>query len=304
MTNALSSDCQEMTDTVAGLLQWSENLLASKGIENSGLDSELLLAEAFSIKRQDIWIYPQRVPDQKETNRFKDFIRRRAAREPFAYIIGRKQFWSLDFRVNSEVMAPRPETEVLIECLLKIVRENYGEKNLRILDMGTGSGNIAITAARELPQCKVTAVDLSAGALAVANENIRAYDLSDRIQAVQGDLFSSFRVEDAGRFDFILSNPPYIRSEEIGKLMPEVRDYEPRCALDAGITGLGFYERIIPLGHSLIREGGFIIFEIGMDQAEAITRTIETHGGYETPCIRQDYSGRDRVLSARRRTLG
>ena len=304
MTNALSSDCQEMTGAVAGLLQWSESLLASKGIENSGLDSELLLVEAFSIKRQDIWIYPQRVADQKETNRFKDFIRRRAAREPFAYIIGRKQFWSLDFRVNSEVMAPRPETEVLIECLLKIVRENYGEKNLRILDMGTGSGNIAITAARELPQCKVTAVDLSAGALAVANENIRAYDLSNRIQAVQGDLFSSFRVGDAGRFDFILSNPPYIRSEEIGKLMPEVRDYEPRGALDAGITGLNFYERIIPRGHSLIKQGGFIIFEIGMDQAEAITRIIETHGGYETPRIRQDYSGRDRVLSARRRTLG
>lgn len=293
-----------MTGTVAGLLQWSESLLAGKGIENPGLDSELLLAEAFSIKRQDIWIYPERVADRKETNRFKDFIRRRAAREPFAYIIGRKEFWSLDFKVNSEVMAPRPETEVLIECLLKIVRENYGYKKLRVLDMGTGPGNIAITAARELPQCKVTAVDLSAGALAVAHENIRAYDLSDRIQAVQADLFSSFRVGDVGWFDFILSNPPYIRSEEIEKLMPEVRDYEPRGALDGGVTGLDFYERIIAQGHSLIRPGGFILFEIGMDQAEAITRTIETHGGYDTLQVRQDYSGRDRVLSARRRTLG
>lgn len=288
----------------AELQQWGYLQLAGKGIENPGLDSELLLAEALSIKRQDIWIYPDLVPGQYKIDRFKEFILRRAAREPFAYIVGRKEFWSLDFKVNADVMTPRPETEVLIECLLKIVRENYGEKDLRILDMGTGSGNIAVTAARELPQSKVMAVDVSAGALAVAAENIRKYDLSNCVQVIQSDLFSSLRAGGAGQFDFILSNPPYIKSSEIEDLMPEVSAYEPRGALDGGTTGLDFYDRIISQGFYTLRLGGFIIFEIGMEQADSITRLIEAHGGYETPEIRKDYAGRDRVLSTRRRPHG
>lgn len=293
-----------MTDAIPNLINWGVKRLAEAGLENPRSEAELLLAEALSMERHDLWFHPGRPLNQEEALRCRSFIERRSAREPFAYITGRKEFWSLDFKVNPEVIAPRPETECLIECLLAIAREKQGRQDLMILDLGTGSGNIAVTAARELPGTRVIAVDISPGALAMAGENIRRHGLSDRIHLVQSDLFAGLGPGQAGRFDYILSNPPYIKSREIDKLMPEVRDHEPRGALDGGATGLEYYERIISGSRAMLRQGGFLILEIGQDQAGEVAQLIETEGGYESPNVRQDYSGRDRILSAQRRERG
>ena len=210
-----------MTDAISDLIDWGANQLSLAGVENPRNEAELLLTEALSIERQDLWLSQGRILDEEEKTRWRSFIKRRSAREPFAYIIGRKEFWSLDFKVSPEVLTPRPETESLIECLLDIARENPGREEAMILDMGTGSGNIAVAVARELPQSRVMAVDISPGAIAVARENIRLHGLSDRIQLLQSDLFAGLEREKTGEFDYILSNPPYIKSREIDKLMPE-----------------------------------------------------------------------------------
>ncbi len=293
-----------MTDAISSLIDWGSIQLSSAGVENPRGEAELLLAEALLIRRQDLWLQPERTLGKEETTRWQKFIERRSAREPFAYIIGRKEFWSLEFKVNREVLTPRPETELLIESLLDIAQKSPGREDLMILDMGTGSGNIAIATAREFPESKVIAVDISHEAIMVARENICRHGLSDRIYLAQSDLFASLKPGKTGKFDYILSNPPYIKSEELDKLMPEVRDHEPRSALDGGASGLEFYERIIPESCCMLKPEGFLIMEIGADQAGAIIQLIEKQGGYEVPDVRLDYSGRDRIISVKRRAGG
>lgn len=295
---------RKMSNAISSLVDWGGDWLSLAGVENPRSEAELLLAEAISAKRQDLWLHPGRKLDEEEMARWQNFIERRSAREPFAYIVGRKEFWSLEFKVNPEVLTPRPETEILIECLIEISKKGPGRDDLTILDMGTGSGNIAVATAIEFPASSVIAIDISSGAIAVARENIISHGLSDRIRLVQSDLFAGLEPEKTGKFDYILSNPPYIKSCEIDKLMPEVRDHEPRSALDGGVSGLDFYERIIGESCSMLKREGFLIMEIGSDQAEAVIQLIENRGGYEVPHVRPDYSGRDRIISVKRRTSG
>ena len=293
-----------MTDSVSSLIDRGAAQLRSAEVENPRSEAELLLAAALSLKRQDLWLQTERALDEEEITRWQNFIERRSAREPFAYIVGRKEFWSLEFKVNQEVLTPRPETELLIERLLDIAQKGPGRESVRVLDMGTGSGNIAVAVAREFPESKVVAVDVSPGAIATARENIRHHGFSDRIHLVQSDLFAGLEPGDAGKFDYIISNPPYIKSREIDRLMPEVSDHEPRSALDGGASGLEFYQRIVPESCRMLKRGGSLIMEIGSDQAGAVIQIIEKQGGYETPDVRPDYSQRDRVITAKRSARG
>lgn len=289
-----------MSWTSDKLLNWSVECLTKAGVNSPRLEAEILLAKAIRGRRQDVYLEPDRVVNLQELCDQQSFVKRRMAREPISYIIGCREFWSLDFKVTSEVLVPRPETEVLLEQLVAIHNNRSGKGSVRILDIGTGSGNIAIVAAKEIPDCRVTAIDISPAALEIAEENSRIHQVAEQIRFIHGDLFEKV----AGPFDYILSNPPYIALRELEMLMPDVRDYEPRTALNGGQDGLDYYKRIIPGAWDRLKDNGVLIMEIGMDQAMDVRYIIESFGKYEEPKVIRDYSGRDRVLITHKRTHG
>lgn len=272
------------------------------GVHSPRLEAEILLAHAIRARRQDIYLEPNRALNARELGEHQDLIQRRILREPISYILGRREFWSLEFNVSPAALVPRPETEVLIERFLEMFRRRTPAGETRVLDIGTGSGNIAIVVAREIPECRVTATDISPAALAVAERNARAHRAADRIRFVQSDLFEN--VDGDFQYDFILSNPPYIPSDDLRRLMPDVRNYEPWLALDGGTDGLEFYKRIIPGASRRLKEGGSLLVEIGMDQALDVVLLLEQDGHYEEPEVFRDYGGRDRVVSAKRKRNG
>jgi release factor glutamine methyltransferase len=294
----------KMKNSITSHIDWGEGQLSQAGIENPKSEAELLLAEVLGVNRQELWINNNRVLKNNEILCWKEFIHRRAKHEPFAYIVGSKEFWSLDFKVNSHVLIPRPETEHLIDCLLDIASRFPSKDGVEILDIGTGSGIIAVVAAREISNSKVTAIDIKSETLEVAEENAGCLGVSERIQFFQSDLFENIKFNDVGKFDFILSNPPYIKSTDIENLMTEVRDHEPRVALDGGDSGLEFYERIIIGSGIWLKPEGHLILEIGVEQTEPIIKLLEMQGDFEFPQVKQDYSGRHRIISVQRKING
>lgn len=289
-----------MSWTADKLLDWSVECLTKAGVNSPRLEAEILLAKAIRSRRLDVFLEPNRVVNLQELCEQQSFVKRRIAREPISYIIGCREFWSLDFKVTPEVLVPRPETEILLEQLMAIHSDRADKEIVRILDVGTGSGNIAVVAAKEIPDCRVTAVDISPSALAIAQENSRSHRVAEQIQFILGDLFENV----TGQFDYILSNPPYIPLRDLEMLMPDVRDYEPRTALNGGLDGLDYYKRIIPGAWDHLKDNGVLIMEIGMDQAMDIRYLIESYGKYVETQVIRDYSGRDRVLITHKRIHG
>ncbi len=286
-------------------LEWSIDRLTQAGIDSPRMEAEVLLAGALGFCREEIYRRPERILSEDEKSVSRDFVSRRARREPVAHILGHREFWSLDFKITPDVLIPRPETETLIEVLLKLEAEAEAEglagQAIRLLDIGTGSGIIAVVAAREITDCRVTSTDLSPAALDVARENADTHGVSDKIDFLKGDLFSGIPET---LYDFIVSNPPYIETERLSDLMPDVRDFEPRTALDGGVDGLDFYRRIISKASDYLKDGGRLVFEIGETQADAVIRLLNAEDKFETVTVAQDYSGYDRVVSARKRTNG
>lgn len=280
------------------LLQWTTAYLQRQGIENARLDAEILLAHTLGLKRIDLYLrYDQPLVPQELAD-FRGFVRRRSAREPVAYITGFKAFWDMDLAVGPAVLIPRPETESLVEAVLEFYSLSPGQNRRRILDLGTGSGAIALALSRSLPECFVMAVDRSLAALAVARRNVQR--LADRggVQLVAGDWLAPL---DPARscFDAIVANPPYIATSDIDALQPEIAAYEPRPALDGGADGLNCHRILIPALCRHLRPGGAAFLEIGCDQKEAVTRIAAACGGYaEIGCL-PDLSGKDRVLRLR-----
>jgi len=265
------------------------------------LEAEVLLAGALSLSREEIYRAPERVLSEAERSILQTCVERRLHREPMAYILGHREFWSLDFKVTPSVLVPRPETETLIESLLAMYAVTSVNGPVRILDIGTGSGIVAVVAAREIPESQVTATDFSSEALAVARENASAHGVFDQISFVQADLFLG---APEPPYDFIVSNPPYIETGCMHDLMPDIRDFEPRTALDGGIDGLDFYRRIVPDALNHLKTGGGLILEIGETQAEAVSNLLHSEEGYESIKVTRDIGGYDRVVSARKRTNG
>ncbi len=287
-----------MTWTSKSFLKWSAQRLAQAGIDSPRLESEVLLARGLHASREDLYRDPDRELGEEEIVISKSFVERRFLREPVAYILGRREFWGLEFQVTPDVMVPREETEILIEKFFQWVRSESFSEQIHVLDMGTGSGNIAIVVAKELPQSRVTAVDISPSALAIAQGNAWVHEVADRIRFVEGDLFAC---DLETPFHAILSNPPYIEEEHMASLMPDVKNYEPGQALFGGRDGLSYYKRMLPEAWSHLAENGVLFLEIGNGQVNDVLSLIENHGGYHAPEVTLDYMAMERVVSVRKR---
>ena len=280
--------------TIGGLLSWTAPYLTKKGCEFPRLDTEVLLAHALGCRRIDLYARYEEPAPEEAREQFRALIRKRVEGCPVAYLVGRKEFFSLGFEVSPAVLIPRPDTEsVVVECL----RMARGMAEPRVLDIGTGSGNIAISIAQQHKTAQVTAVDLSPDALAVAGRNADRHGVADRLRFLQGDLFAPIPAGE--RFDFVLSNPPYMAREEMDRLPAGVRDYEPHLALDGGPGGYAILDRLVAEAGEYLKAGGFLIVEIGAPQEGPARQRIAKHGGYDLADTIHDHSGHPRVLRAR-----
>ena len=279
------------TWTVLKILRWTSGYLAERGIDNGRLDAELLLADLLQLDRVGLYLNFDRPLNAAELTDFRERVGRRARREPLHYILGRAEFWSLPFRVGPAVLVPRPDTEVLVEEALA-----RATPAARILDVGTGSGAIAVALAHELPAARVAAVDISAAALALAAENARINGVAERVAFAPGDLHAL----PAGEFDLVVANPPYIAAADLAGLMPEVRDFEPQLALHGGSDGLDAYRSLARQASKLLVPGGWLLVEVGAGQAAAVQELLAAAGLGEIFC-RDDYAGIPRVVGARQR---
>ncbi|MCE5314695.1 MAG: peptide chain release factor N(5)-glutamine methyltransferase [Armatimonadota bacterium] len=265
--------------------------LASAGIENPQLESQLMMAKALDCSRSDIIAHPERPLSDSERNAFHLMVDKRASRYPLAYILGKKEFYGLDIEVAPGVLIPRPETEILVETAISRLSGRP-----MIADIGTGSGAIAVAIASNLPEAIVCATEISPEALKVARRNISNYQLSERVTLIEGDLLEPLtKFQD--EFDAIISNPPYIPSAEIDSLEPEVSMHEPRCALDGGPDGLDVYRRLMPEALGLLKDCGFVAVEVGIDEAGDV-KQIALSAGYREVDIVRDLAEIERVVVA------
>jgi release factor glutamine methyltransferase len=279
--------------TIAGILAKTIPYFKEKGLSNPRLEADLLLAAVLDLPRIKLYVDGDRPLEATEIGRYRELVARRAQGWPLAYLIGKKSFLSWNFNVTPAVLIPRPETEELVEAVVTAVA---GRKHLTGVDIGTGSGAIVVSLAKLLPDSRWHAVDLSAAALAVAERNAVELGVADRICFIRGDLLQPL-LDFGERFDLIVSNPPYIPSDEIGGLQPEVRR-EPALALDGGPDGLDLYRRMAPQMGQLLADGGLIALEHGYEQRESLEQLFQTAGF--TTVSQTDLSGRERILLARR----
>ena len=275
--------------------------LLGAGIDSARLDAELLLGCALGMSREELMVAATRKVSVAESDRYEDLLRRRLNREPLAYITGQQEFWSLGFLVSGDVLVPRPETETLVERALKHLATIHNRGAPRILELGTGSGAIAVALASELPQAEIVATEIAPAALQIARRNASRNGVSNAIRFLQGDLFTALDQELEKDFDLILSNPPYIPRGEIAHLEAEVSRWEPRAALDGGVDGLDFYRRIIEEAPGYLRQGGAVAVEIGAAIGSLVLALFRNNPAYGDTRVYQDYSGRDRVVIARTR---
>lgn len=282
--------------TILKLLEWSTQYFQNKGIESPRLDAELLLAHSLGLSRVQLYMQFDRTLQETELQDFKLLLKRRSEREPLAYILGKKEFYSLEFEVNPAVLIPRPETELLVETALK--HFSSSPSPLTLLDIGTGSGCIAITLAKHLPEAQIRAIDISESALAIARRNAEKHGVEKQIEFIQADFLSphSSLLTSQDKFDLILSNPPYIASDEISKLAPELQA-EPLYALEGGKDGLDFYRVLVPWAFHHLKKEGVALFEIGFDQAESLEK-LTTNAGFQKTSILKDEAGHPRVVCA------
>jgi release factor glutamine methyltransferase len=322
-----------MTTTAAApkrlidFLRLADEHLRAKGIETHRLDAELLMSSALGLKRVELYTNYERPLAREEIDRFRELLRRRAAREPVAYILGTREFWSLELLVDRRVLIPRPETETLVAtavdaCTGRLetptaptryeaapepetedadaVAEESARPAMplidtRVLDLGTGSGAVAVALAVELPALRIVASDESAATLEVAPRNAARHEVSERIDFRCGDLFATVAADEI--FDVIVSNPPYCKESEIASMAPEVRDWEPRGALFSGPDGMGATRRIIAGAARHLTRSGWLLLEVGTQAAEV--RAALAQGGWRDIRTIRDLAGEERVVVAR-----
>lgn len=288
--------------TLLELLNWSTTYLREHGIENPRLNAELLLARCLNLTREGLYT---RLGDRfgKEGKESLEYlIRRRVSGEPLQYILGHQEFWSIYLRVDPRVLIPRPETELLVEQSLSILSEGSLKGTPRVLEIGTGSGAIAISLAKEVRDLFIVATDISGEALLLARENALSAGVDHQIMFVKGDLFGPFRLmREKGSFDLILSNPPYIQCSEIQNLAREIKDYEPIVALNGGADGMAFYRSIVSQGPRYLREGGWLLLEVGKGQGKTLSAMIEEEGFFTRAERIKDLSGIERVVKAQKK---
>ncbi len=275
--------------TVLKILQWTADYFSARQIDAARLEAELLLAATLGLDRVGLYVNFERPLDSAELAAFRERVQRRARHEPVQYILGETEFWSLGFHVTPAVLVPRGDTEVLVEEALSRI-----ESAARVLDVGTGSGAIAVALAHDKPEILVTALDCSLPALEVARGNAVRNGVAERVSCLAGDLASL----PAGPFDMIVSNPPYIPSKDWETLMPEVRDHEPRLALDGGEDGLEAYRHLARQAGRILAPGGWLLVEVGIGQARDVSALFRA-GGLVEISQRDDYARIPRVVAGR-----
>ena len=264
---------------------------------------ELLFTEMLNCDRLSLYLNSGLKLDKEKSYLISGALKKRIAGEPIQYILGKTEFMGLELKLNQDVFIPRPETELLVETTIKYVtRHPSPVTSLRILDIGTGSGCIAVSLAKLLPGAKLTATDISQEALEVARYNAVLNKVAEKIRFIESNLFARYTVRRT-RYDMILSNPPYISTSEIEKLQIEVQ-YEPRIALDGGADGLGFYRRIIKDAHHYLKHGGYLIMEIGYNQRAGIEDIFQKEKNFRVIEAIKDYNNIDRVIVAQKHYMG
>ncbi len=282
--------------TVLEVIQRSTDFLSKKGVDSPRLQTELLLGRLLGLPRMQLYLNFERQLSEADLDRFRELIKRRSQREPLQHIIGSTSFCGLEIAVNRYVLIPRPETELLAEHGWNFLNSlNPQPSTVSALDLGTGSGCLAVAIAVHSPGAKISATDISAEALEVAKQNVARHHVLDRIQFLHGDAFAAFNSTIA--FDLIISNPPYIPTAEIPSLQIEVREYDPLQALDGGPDGLTFYRRIASEGAAFLKPGGKIMLEFGDGQAQAIREIFDSQK-WIVEGIVDDYTQRPRIIIA------
>ena len=272
------------------ILENGTETLKRAGITEAKLDARLLLEYVCETDHSTLYAHPDREVSEAEEQKYNELLLRREKREPVAYILGKWEFMGLSFNVSKDVLIPEQDTEVLVEEALR-----YCEDKMRILDLCTGSGCIALSLLNYTNETHAVCTDISKAALNVAKENADSLGLGDRAEFIETDLFPDKTI---GKFDVIVSNPPYIATEVIKTLAPEVKDYEPNLALDGSKDGLEFYRRIVNGAGEYLFSSGYLIMEIGYDQAEAVKALLPENGKYHDIEVIKDYAGNDRVVRA------
>jgi release factor glutamine methyltransferase len=284
--------------TVGKLLTWTADYLRKQGAESPRLDAELLLAHSRGCRRIELYTAFHEVVPEEIRAKFREVVRQRAQGKPVAYLIGYREFYSMTFHVTPDVLIPRPETEFLVLAMLDLLQPSEAQSEpFQVADIGTGSGILAVCAAKLLPGSRVTAVDISPAALEVAKKNAAEHEVSDRIRFVPGDLLAP--LDPARQFHLILSNPPYVSQAEFDELMPDVQQYEPRQALLGGPTGTEIIHRLIEAAPSYLRPGGWLVMEVSPMIAPRVANLLREDGHYERTEVRKDLAGHARVVLAR-----
>ncbi|MHB1561911.1 MAG: peptide chain release factor N(5)-glutamine methyltransferase [Isosphaeraceae bacterium] len=281
--------------TVGRLLTWTTDYLKRRGSESPRLDAEVMLAHVLEWQRVQLYTrFLEEVPDIPR-GKFRDLVRRRAEGSPVAYLVGRKEFYSLPFEVSPAVLIPRPESEFVVVDFLEQMKVL---ESVRAIDVGTGSGCLAIACASKHPGARFIAIDISDKALGVARKNAKRHGVADRVEFRLGDRLGPVLGE--GPFDAIVSNPPYIPTPDIDTLEPGVRDYEPRLALDGGTDGLNVVRGIVEQAEGLLKPGGHVILEIGTAQEGPVRELIAAHPALVLAPTIHDHAGHPRVIRATR----
>lgn len=287
--------------TVLQVLQWTTAFFDSHRLDSPRLSAELLLAHALGLSRLDLYLRFDQPLLPEELARYRELIKRRAGREPDAYITGTKAFWTLSLAVTPAVLIPRPDTECLVESALAVLSGAETPSAPRIWETATGSGAVILSLAREWPAGRFWASDISPAALRVAQENAWRHELAERIHFFAADWFTALRPAAPG-FDLVVVNPPYVVSAEMARLAPEIHAFEPRLALDGGADGLLHIRLILQTAPAMLRPGGWLLMEIGWDQKAPVAALAEATGQYASMNFVRDLAGHDRVVRLRKQS--
>jgi release factor glutamine methyltransferase len=265
--------------TVKALIEDTAAQLEAAEIPSARWDAERLVAHGLKKSRLELYTHPESGVDEKTQELLSGLVARRLKRQPLQYLIGSQEFWGLSFKVTPHVLIPRPESELLVEAAVTLCKTRAMKTPPVVADIGTGSGCLTVALAKEIPEAVVYATDVSAQALSIAEENTKAHDLCGRIRFLEGDLWGPLKQEGlTGRIDLLVSNLPYISRASIAQLQSEIREYEPRIALDGGTDGLDLYRRLLAGARDMLAPQSAMILELGMHQAEAVRKSAERFG--------------------------
>jgi len=288
-----------MTDwTIQKLLNWTTEHFTNKGIDSPRLSAELLLSHVLAMKRIELYTHFDKAVDKQQLDRLHDLVKRASQNEPVAYLVGKTEFYSLELDIAPDCMIPRPETELLVERAIEFLRTRSGIQ--LVCDLCTGCGCIAVAIAKNYPDADIIATDICDAALNIAAKNIEKHKLKTRIKLLCGDLFDPIVPQlDTGKFDLIVCNPPYVSAAEFEKLDSNVKDYEPKLALFAGVDGLDIYRKIAEKVEQFLKPDAALMLEVGYNQGKAVRELLEQSGYFNQITVEKDFHNNDRIVTAK-----